>query len=304
MGFNLTPGERRERAREKVLWGELTRGQRGMVVGVVRPGGVSGTHARGQRCWTLMIPLLAWRLDDGPIRRCELVVRKRTTDRAVDSMMSRVKDYQVVRLRGRVAMRNALGSPQAMLDKFHGSSDDPQMLKEAARLARPVVYDDPRFGRLRFHRGYEWFTGRTSWCGRGVHLTLRGTPGKSLRRALNRAYRLFDEEELWAARARVALFRFLRVGDINQEVVWGNNRLSSRQRFELATRQRAEFDRSRRGVTELSAAESRRVSGMKLQSILVDPSGDFHFQYRHRRHGLVCTVSGRIGRRALHVDAD
>lgn len=301
MGFKLLPGELKERKRIAQLWKELTRGERGTIVGVTRPGGVGGVHSRGQRCYTLQIPLLAWRLNDGPIVERELVVRKRVSEWAVDGMKKRVKDFDVIRIEGRVAEQNVFGSPQAMMDRFVGKSQDPEMVRVARRLAKPVWHVDPQFGRLRFHRGHETFKGRVLWAGRPVSFILECDMGAPLSQALKHARRLFKAEAIWNLRLRAALARFVRHCEIRGEIPLSDPRWRTIEAWQAIQSAIAAFDRLRGDRLELLPSESKQVDAFRMKHLQIGPTGKFSFECCAPRLGLSCLLDGALPATTLEI---
>src|SRR5690606_12667215 len=161
----------------------------------IRPHGVAGSHSQGDKQWTLQIELLAWRAGDGPVSEKVLVARRKTSERTITSMMKKFSDYDIVRMRARVAVKNSFGSPQAQIERMPQPSDDRQMAKIARSLKKPVRLNDDRLGTLTLDRGSGSFDGKTKWGERRVRLILAagrdGAPDESLRhaRALFRAPR-------------------------------------------------------------------------------------------------------------------
>jgi hypothetical protein len=191
---------RQKRQQNARLWRELAKQPAGDLVGVVRPGGVSGGQARGEKQWTLQIRLIAWRINGGPVSRKDLVVRKKCGERLVVQMLDSIGDYDVLRMRARVAVDNEMGSPQAQLVRLLGKASDPEMLAAAGGLKKKVVLKHRALGTLRLDRASGDFNGNAKWRDRRVRLSLevdgRGSPDA----AADHARILIGAQREWAPR--------------------------------------------------------------------------------------------------------
>jgi len=189
-----------ERRKLAELWKELAGRPAGELIGVVRPKGVAGVRSLGEAQWTLQIPLLAWRFDGGPVRTRELVVRKQGAERLVTRMMGRIGDYDVLRMRARLAEKSVLGSPQARLERLLGTSSDPELLKAAGKLKRSVAVKHQLLGPLKLDRDSGRFIGKARWRNKLVKLSLNvdrhGAPDDSIEHAAA----LLRAQQLWGPR--------------------------------------------------------------------------------------------------------
>lgn len=186
----------RHRQRRQQVWRDLRAVRVSELVGVVQPGGVGGSRTRGEKQWTLEIPLLAWRVGDGPVQHGELGLLQRASRQAVDRMEGRFKGYEVVRVRARVPEKDApvldtLDTPQALLVKFVRGPRDTEIERVAKKLRAPVRVRDERLGVFTLDRSAGTFDGRAAWGKRRVRLTLHPARGGKAEPALAAAARLF-----------------------------------------------------------------------------------------------------------------
>lgn len=235
------------RRREARLRRELSKAPLGELAGVVRPGGVGGSWGQGDKAWTLQIRLMAWRFEEGPVHETELVLRKRTSERTVRVMMDALSDFQVIRMRARVAPENLWGSPQALLIRLLKHPKDLELAAVAAQLRKPVRAKHPPFGILTLDRASGTMEGKASWLGRRIGLTLVPSTGGGIEPTLEHARRLFRAQKSWTKRAadRIAadLYQTWREG-------WRED--------------------GRAGLTK-----KQFTSRMQLTSITVEPEGTF-----------------------------
>lgn len=203
--------EARKNERRKLaeLWKELAGRPAGELIGVVRPKGVAGLRSLGEAQWTLQIPLLAWRFDGGPVRQRELVVRKQGDERLVTRMMGRIGDYDVLRMRARLAEKSVLGSPQARLERLLGKSSDPELLAAASKLKRPVAVKHKLLGPLKLDRESGRFIGKARWRNKPMKLSLNvdrhGAPDDSI----EHAGALIRAQKVWGPRVERRLIASL-----------------------------------------------------------------------------------------------
>jgi hypothetical protein len=143
------------------------------LTGVVSASGCGGAMFAGDRLWSFGFQLVAWRINDGDIQEADLYVRRRVTKVELDAFCRRVNANTVIRLRGRVAMENGYGKPQALLDEFIGEYvADSELNDRLQELLKPVVHSDDFFGDLVLDRSVTSFVGQTTWNGHPVELSL------------------------------------------------------------------------------------------------------------------------------------
>lgn len=236
------------------LWRELARAPAGDLVGVVQPKGVGGGKLQGEKDWTLQIPLLAWRFDGGPLRKEALVVRKRVTERGVAAMIDRLGDYEVVRMRVRVAEENITGTPQAMLVRMIGRVDDAEMLKAVGRLKNPAKIKTRRLGDLKLNPASGELEGRVEWNGRRPRLTLEPDRRGRMERSIERAE--------WLA------------GTVAARRIW-QGRI---ERKILATAYE-DWKKTWRLADDKVLPPERFLKKLKLTAISMGPDGAFSFWY-------------------------
>src|SRR5262245_12954746 len=108
------------------------------ILGVVSPGGVigaGGSASDKSSLWTVLITLLGWRQVGGSLRESELVIRKDVSDRQLKTLMAAMDQYDVVRVRARLAEESVFGSPQGLLIDFVGKdASDTELNAYAASL--------------------------------------------------------------------------------------------------------------------------------------------------------------------------
>jgi hypothetical protein len=165
--------------------------------------------------------------------------------------MEKLGDYDVVRMRVRLAEENAWGSPQALMVRYLGAIKDQEMLAAVGRLKKPVTIKDRRFGVLKLDRSTGAFGGKGTWGGRKVGVTLTADKSGSFEKSLKWAGLLFGGQRAWQPR------------------------ISKRVIAELYPLWRKTW----REEGDWDLDEKRFVSKLRMQSAWMEPDGAFSLWY-------------------------
>lgn len=231
------------------LWQQFASAPEVFVTGVVSPFG-PGRGSDGQSSeWTLTFSFVAWRPNGNGIQDVELSIRQRMTHDELTSTMNRIEPYQILRVRIRLVVKSALGTPQAQLVEVVGPVEDSELQVMATKLREPVTINDDRFGTLTLDRRLDRFDGVTTWNGTSVRLTIAANGETVNSESLSFARKLFEEESNWAER----------INDYAVRMLHGQTWLEEEDEIELS---REEF-----------------LNRMKLTDIGV--SSDGHFDFWH-----------------------
>ena len=169
------------------------------ISGLVDASGAAGGKGDSD-LWDLIIHLAAWKDSSGIIHKEEMRVEISVSEEELSRQMSAISSYSLVGLRLRLAdhpngRKQALGSALPVTEL-----QDEELSQVAAELQKPVVIDDPIFGKFTLDRSIDWFRGSAKWQGKGIRLDLSldddGDPAKSL----GVAKTLWDDEGSWAAK--------------------------------------------------------------------------------------------------------
>jgi hypothetical protein len=218
------------------------------VLAVVDATGPGAGRLGGEGLWNMSFRSNAWRVDGGEIQTRPLTLCRRVTDEELKSWQELIEPYDVIRVKARVVVDSAFGSPQALLEAFVGSeSSDAELRHYAEELQRPVTFDDPLLGTFTLDRRVDWFTGDVVWAGEVIALHLSGSA--DAQGALRAAYALWRNQTDWNQRVR----------DFAAEKL-------------LELKNDTWLDE---GDVELTAEEF--MEKMTLKSITVNPDGSFDF---------------------------
>lgn len=168
------------------------------IVGVVGPLGAWPTETPG-RAQNLMFNLEPWRPAGGVVRDRKLTIRGAVSEATLRSALMRVKAFDVVRIRARVAEENAFGTPQAeLVDIVAVMYDgDAELAGRAERLGRPVRVEDDRFGLLTLDRQFNWFETDATWKSDEVVLRLSMSGCDNVEQLIALAHALWDSQDKW-----------------------------------------------------------------------------------------------------------
>ena len=169
-----------------------------VVLGVVAPGGVSGSQLKGQ-AWTYRLKLAAWRRvsDTEPVAKA-LTVSKSVSKTELDELMRGVFSYAVVRV------RVVLGSDgnAELVDLLDKAADDPELRRRSEELQVPVTIEVAPYGTFTFDRSTEWWQADTLWLGTVIQLTLSCGLEDDIGSLRSTADALWTDQAGWDARIR------------------------------------------------------------------------------------------------------
>jgi hypothetical protein len=152
------------------------------ITALIAPSGAAGFgSADGSDRWTLGVPIEAWRMSNGPIRRDALYLKRYPLSRgALHDMQAALGGVQLVRLRLAAdpepkTYESGYSRLEAELIEVVGKASDSQLQTLADELSQPVTIADEFFGELRLDRRLKAYEARRG-SGRmqyDVLLTLR-----------------------------------------------------------------------------------------------------------------------------------
>ena len=180
------------------------------LIGVVSASGSGGGMSQGDELWCFAFTLVAWRINDGDIKETDLIVRRQVSDEELDFFRDRVQANTVMRLRGRVAMENVCGRPEALLEELIGEDNTDSELNDCLeQLLKPVIHSDDFFGDLVLDRSVTSFEGKTTWNGTPVELSLWLDEIDELNDAIRCAREFWAHSDKWNQRVLDSIARDL-----------------------------------------------------------------------------------------------
>lgn len=201
---------RAHRRRVAALRRQLRSAPTVVLSGVLEAYGVSGGFAQGDRTWWLSLHFAAWRADGGPVREVALNATRPATEQSIDATMKRLGDFEVVRVRARLADPSVEGDPQALLiGPIRTTRADRALNRVAARLRKPVTFRDRRLGTFTLDGSLSCFNGTALWGGRRVGITIDAPSHIPPPDALAGAARVWDRRSLWWRRVTESAVRNL-----------------------------------------------------------------------------------------------
>jgi hypothetical protein len=222
------------------------------VAGVVDARGVNGTWSRGDDTWTLLFQFAGWRVDGGPLRTDQLVVRQLVEREEIDRMRARVQPYQLIRIRARLSEQNVFHRPEALLlDLIDANLRDAELAAHALTLQETVTLEDAVLGTLTLDRTLDVYRADASWRGLDLEVTLIADDDAARAAALTTAHALFAAQDAW--HRRVVAFAIDKLLRLKNEVWLGEDE------------------------SEFSARQFE--ARMRLHAISVYPDGRFKFWF-------------------------
>jgi hypothetical protein len=221
------------------------------LAGIVSSSGVGAGSFPGEALWSLSFSFKIWRMKGEPIHTDSLTIRRRVTDNELREIQTVIKAETVVRIRARIAEDNVFGSPQAYLEEYIGRDDDPELQQQLEELQKPKTFEAAPFGTFELDRRLGWFAADVEWVGGEIELNLKTEDPVESESCLKIA------QELWS-----------------QAVNW-NSRINDYAVQELLSLKNDAW----LGEEETEFSPQQFISKLTLQSISIDPGGEFEFWY-------------------------
>jgi hypothetical protein len=222
------------------------------VLGVVQASGASGGRNGKELNWTLKFAFEVWKYSNGEIQNRKLTICKSVSNEELRLHVRQIRPFDVIRIRARIAEQNSFGSPQGLLVELVGKDiSDAGLNQFALKLQEPVTFEDVRFGIFTLDRRLNLYEAKTSWGSINIGLSLPPDDREEIKKILTQAYLLWDSRESWSD--RIANYATTKLLGLKNKTWLGEDE------------------------TELSAEQFR--SKMKLESISMEPNGDFEFWF-------------------------
>lgn len=173
------------------------KGQEITVIGVVHSRGSAGVRMKGN-IWSMRFRLCVWRTPDGKLHKSDLNIRGDLIRDKLRFHMQRIKALNIISVRLRFI--DELSAEFLELIDEHVDSDH-ELSEIAIELAKPIVFEHPRFGEFIFNRRVEWWESKVNWAGKIIQLQIPGNelegPNQDM---LQTANTLWDDQLGWEQR--------------------------------------------------------------------------------------------------------
>lgn len=247
------------------------------VVGVVYAMGTGGGKSRGEELWTLRTTFEAWRIHGAALQTRPLKIRCKVTDADLKRLQTLLPAYSIVRIHARVIHDSPFGGPEALLEHVLGfDNSDAELNQFAMNLQKPVTFEDPMFGAFTLDRRINWFSGKALWNGASVKINLDAKETSEVQAALKTAQALWQSQADWDQRIRdYAVMRLL--PRKNEDWL---------------------------GEDEDELLPEQFKERMKLESITVNPDGEFDFWFNDGDlfWGHAIQISGSLSKGPTRAD--
>jgi hypothetical protein len=231
------------------------KGEEVLITGVVRPRSAAGSQFPPAQEWTMSFVFEAWRGADGIIHSTPLVVRRVCSETEMRAARKRINATRIISARVRFVDEKSAQLLELVDARL--PADDP-LARLATDLAVPVTRQDERFGTLTLDRSVDLWEGKASWTGGAVDVQLSARSEDELTAALEVARALWNDQAGWSERIQAYAVAQL-----------------------LPLKNDSWLDDDEEPLTP---AQFR--ARMRLESITVEPDGDFIFW--HNDGDLFC----------------
>lgn len=239
------------------------------IVGVVSPESQAGWPATDDYK-IHNFDFASWRYADGDKLQSALTVLRPVP---VDSdYFGDFEEGDILRVRVLLSVDQSRAIVAEVTDEHF---DAPELEAVANELAKPVVIETERFGKLSLDRSINWFQGTVVWGGREVEITFDADDDLDISGQLKTAQALFDAEQDWQSRIEA---------------------FAVKERLSLANDWRDE------GVKPITEREF--LERMELEAISIKPNGEFEFWHSDGDlfYGHSIQISGSLEKGLIHSD--
>lgn len=241
-----------EKQRLEDLFAELAAQPVVEIIGIVARLSGGGVMHDSSDVWFFNLKFDAWRVRGGPLRKETLAFNRMCTKKEMIKLGRKFEVDTIISVRARLAEKNLMGTPQALLEEIGGPvEDDAEMSEFLAELLRPVTHADAVLGTLVFERGLDRFSGRVLWRGQLVEIDLGARNRERLPDCITIARTLIRDQAEWHDRTRDFAVKEL-----------------------LSPKNENWLDE---GEEELTADDFRKR--LTLSSLTLDPDGNFTFWF-------------------------
>jgi hypothetical protein len=174
MPSHLTKFGREERKKERALLKELRQQPVAPLSGIALGGSAFGGHSQGDKHWTAVVRLVAWRIDNGPIHQGELKLQRFMTPSGVSRWMKRFEGAdQVISMKAHVLEQHGASPWLAWLvESVRKNESDRELATLKSKLARPVRRKEAGIGTLTLNRESKNWETKVKWKGRPVGVSI------------------------------------------------------------------------------------------------------------------------------------
>lgn len=140
-----------------------------------------------------------WRITNGPLRHTPLRLTREVDDAELAIYQQQIAAETAIAVRAH-SLAEVEASWRGALDAFIGPVDDVELDSALEQIQRPLIYDDPRFGRFTLDRRVDWFEAEVSWNSAPVRLAISCDSSRDSAPGLAVANALWNDAAEWARR--------------------------------------------------------------------------------------------------------
>ncbi len=187
--------------REEKLFLQLSENPICELTGIVDTSGVGASQSRGDDMWSLLFTFDAWKIENGPLRKESLTVRRIVSKVELEKYQELIDSETIIKIKARVSVTNVFDSPQALLEQhINDKFIDSELQNHLLELQKPIVFKDTVLGEFIFDRKYGWYTSKVNWNGKTIELNINVEEPNDLQAGLILAHSLFENVTSWSQR--------------------------------------------------------------------------------------------------------
>lgn len=217
------------------------------ILAVTGANGFCGGKGRQDQFWSASVDLIAYRQGTGEI--CQDL--HRLTVKADDDYLNALREAAGANSVIRAQVRRGTEGKRFLLVGTPQKASDPQLEEVLAERLKPVYYEDAMLGKFTLDRSVDWFERQAVWMGNQISLSFDNGSREEMGQACETARQLFANQADWDRRIRA---------------------YAAAQLLELKNDCWLDED-------EPEFTDEDFISRLRLESLQVDPDGEFEFWF-------------------------
>ncbi|MGJ8654747.1 MAG: DUF2262 domain-containing protein [Opitutaceae bacterium] len=142
-------------------------------LGLVEAGGAGAHKSRGEKDWTILIGLVAWKDSKGILQENGMTLRKIEPKEKMSELTEKIAPYAIISFKAKIADFEEFDKKQALLiDLDEANAQDDELERIAEDLKQPVRQKVPLLGTFTLDRRINWYEGKKRYGLRYVSIYL------------------------------------------------------------------------------------------------------------------------------------
>lgn len=164
-----------------------------MALGLVEASGAGASKSKGEKDWTVLIGLVAWKDSKGILQENGMTLRKIVPEGKTGELTKKIDPYAIISFTAKVADFEEFDKKQALLiDLENANAQDNELNQIAENLKQSVHQKVPSLGTFTLDRRVDWYEAKKRYGFRYVSIYLDASEGEEFSKLAKLA------QETWA----------------------------------------------------------------------------------------------------------